>query len=213
MARSADTATSAITEEITRTTKTGNSFKIKLTFKECKITIEKDIRFLKSPASATDAAFNAFKQKVKDAVSKYMNNKFRLRVKGEKCPDCTIPIEVKINEVDTGGYPVTLELGKDGNGSSGTGGSKIQENGPTGCKPEARPLQYTHEAGHFILGQEDEYAGNPAGAPVKEDNSMMGNFHNEGLDKAEFKERQFDFVREWLKGKYPDCEIKLERVP
>jgi hypothetical protein len=188
--------------------------KVKLTFKDCKITIEKDLRFIKSPASATDAAFNAFKQNFKNAIDKFFNGKFRLRMKaGGKCPDCTtIPIEIKINEVATGGYAVTLKIGSSDSSPSATDGSTIQENDRTGSPAAANECTYAHESGHLILGADDEYKDNSSGNPVHTDNSLMGNYHNEGYDKAELKDRHFEFLKTWLQGKLAGCEVTLEKA-
>ena len=192
----------------------GQSIEIDIKYEDCKITITKKVKFNKKPANADDAAFNQFKQNFKAAIENAMNNKFKLKMTGERCPCKDIPITIKIEE-DPNGYPIDMMVGGSDSSPTGTDGARIQENDRTGAPDAANASTYAHEAGHFILGANDEYRGNNADAPEKKDHSMMGDYHKEGYADAEYKSRHFEFVKDWFEGHFPpatNCPVTLERV-
>jgi len=192
----------------------GHSTQIDIKFENCKITITKKIKFIKNPAGADDSAFSKFKQNFKDAISRFMNNSFKLIMTGDDCPCREIPIEIKLVE-DNNGYPLNMMVGSSDSSPSGTNGARIQENDRTGTPDIANANTYAHEAGHFILGANDEYRGNNTNAPVFNDNSLMGNYHQEGYQEAEIKARHFQFVKDWFEGHFPpanNCPVTLVKI-
>ncbi len=204
-----------INEELTRDCGNGNNITVPITFSPCRIVIEKEIRFIQDGGTAKQ--FNVFKLKVLAALDKYFNSVFKLRMTPQggdcRCPCVEIAIRIEIKEVAAGGYPATLKVRQSGSSSAGADGATINESDHPGTEPEARLPCYAHEIGHFMLGLKDEYEGNNAASPVHEDNSIMGNYHNEGYAQAEAKARQFEFIRDWLQTKVAACcVLTVERV-
>ncbi len=205
----------AIKDELTRDSGNGNNIKVPITFNNCRIIVEKEIRFIQNGGTARD--FAVFKLKVLAALDKYFLAVFKLRMTPNgadcRCPCAEIAIRVEIKEVAVGGYPITLRVGQSGTSSSGENGATINENDRPGSAPEAQQPCYGHELGHCILGLKDEYEGNNAGSPVHQDHSLMGNYHIEGYAGAELKARHFEFLRDWLQGKVPACcLLTVEKV-
>jgi hypothetical protein len=197
----------AISENLVRDCGNGNNITVPVTFDNCRLVIRKDIRFIQNGGTAMQ--FSAFKLKMLAALDRYFLAKYKMTMTPNGrdcvCPCKDVGIGVEIREVAVGGYPVTLMVGQSGGSSTGAAGATIQENDRPGMAAEAREPCHAHELGHLMLGLRDEYAGNNSGSPVFTDNSLMGNYHNEGYAAAEVKPRNLEFLRVWLQGKIPAC--------
>ncbi len=193
----------------TNITDTGNRYTSNLTLYNNTIEITKKVNFVDGGGFTSPNRLNRLKRRIKRAISSYLSRKFSLKVStpppGKKqAGDKTYPIVVYITE-DPAGYSVTLMGNAHGGSFATTGGATLYELGQA-SETYLRNIVIAHEAAHFVLGQSDEYTNSAvSGRVVYTDNSLLGNFYNEGISRAKIKARHFQFiipvVQPWFPGR------------
>ncbi len=176
----------------------------------CTITVKKNIRFVAGgdftdPANRAD--FEALRDRMIATVRTYLNRKVKLTMQPRgtaECPCQEVHIVFEVAVVESGGYAVTLLGNEHGRGNVST----IYELGQE-TEAQVPDVYLAHEMAHLLLSADDEYQDDRyPDRTVFTDNSLMGDFYSEGVAAAEIKPRHFAYVRDWLRGQYPDCIVE-----
>lgn len=208
----------AVTKEsISETTDTGNTYTQSLQVDTSKNTVlvSVAINWIKAGTWTDDKAFQAFVAKVKSAVNTYMNNTYKIvatpkdATGGKKAFE--MPCSVQLVD-DSSGVPVKCYGATHGRSAMQSGAGDLYELGQAN-ETTVPPVGLAHEFGHALLGQSDEYA-NPAmpHRVLTNDNSIMGDFYSQGIDKAEFKVRHFAHLLAPVAAHYPGYTLTIKKA-
>jgi len=189
---------------INETTDTGNKYTQEMALDKANkhVQIQLGVKWVKKGTWASDEAYETWRQWVKTSVYGYMDNKFKIELTPTSGPKFFVSIDFLLWD-DASGYEINCWGNTHGRGAMATGGGNLYELGQ--ANETKMPAVYAaHEFGHALLGVSDEYAN----AAVKDrkisnDNSIMGDFYAQGVDKAEYKVRHFQNIAKEVVKDYP----------
>lgn len=183
-----------------------------------KLTIEKVVNFRAAGTFMYDqAGFERLKERFIAAVSTYLSGKFAVRIESlgdteQDAPaDGEYPIIVRLGHNLDANYLLYLHGGIHGRGGVTKLRGHIYELGEEQEGETRVPDIYlAHEGAHLILGADDEY--DYTWLPqtnIYQDNSLMGNFYQEGIALAKIKKRHFQFLVPLLSRWFPERTISI----
>ena len=153
------------------------------------------------------------KQRIIQAVTNYLSRKYKAKIESSSGPpkvgDGEYPIIVQLNDDSSSSTTVNLHGGTHGRGAVGESTGNIYELGQANeaLVPDA---YLAHECSHWMLGANDEYADARYPArTVYTDNSLLGDFYNEGIAAASIKTRHFQYLIDYIGKYFPDRNISI----
>ncbi len=201
---------------ITESTDTGNTYTQDLNVYPHSVIINLAVDWKKTGTWHDEAAFRAFVREVKAHAYSYLDWKFKIvgtpKTSGRSAPPpLSLPIAFLLSD-KTGGYPINVWGGTHGTTSMATAGGNIYALG----LPSETALPFitpAHEFGHALLGASDEYA-NPAmpHRVLTNDHSIMANFYQQGIARAEFKVRHFQHILAEVAKQFPNHTCTLVKM-
>ena len=200
---------------------------IKFNENECRIYIPHKIQFVNHPAGQTTTCIDTeggtadpvrpvsstdFRRIANNYLrvnNDSLNGWFRLRLTNAPASHCNeqnIPIIVEVQEVTSN--PDTTVIITGNTGRSYVSGD-LQRSTTVLCNdPDEETL--IHEAGHMTLGHGDEYSERSRRPAETERLTDFSRMAESGPSRLQlFHERHFNFVAEFIKGIYPDCNASL----
>lgn len=158
--------------------------------------------------------FAKLKGRCKKAVDDHLSRKFKVKIESPgpeaKPGDGVYPIVVRLLDKPGADYDVNLHGKTHGRSSMGSSSGDVFELGQD-TETEAPDVMLAHEFGHAIIGAPDEYADadDPDPRAIFTDNSLMGDFYKEGMDKAEIKMRHFAYATGLIRRFFPDRKVTI----
>ena len=194
-------------------TDTGNNYDSLISHTLTKFDISKEVEFVEK-GSFLSGGFATLTARVISSVSTHLDNKFKIKI--EPGPGATAldidgeyPIRVSLSSNPKADYTLKLHGQEHGTSSMSESGGDIYELGQP-SQTLISNVTLGHESAHLILGLSDEYAN--ASVPsrtIYTDNSLLGNYYNEGMHTAKLKVRHFQHLVDYIGRYLPDRKITI----
>lgn len=191
----------------------GNDFTSQMSLWRNGVVFHKEVNF-REKGTFDPGNFDKLRARCKKSVDTHLSRKFKVKIESpgpeSKPGDGEYPIIVRLLDKPGADYDVDLHGKTHGRSSMGSSSGDVFELGQD-TETEAPEVMLAHEFGHAIIGAPDEYADadDPDPRAVFTDNSLMGDFYKEGMDKAEIKMRHFTYATGLIRRFFPDRKVTI----